>query len=161
VKAFSEGPGRGSEFVVRLPVVRELASSEGGAQDGHNSQVPLPRRKVLVVDDNVDAAESLAVLLRYEGQEVWVAHDGASALEAVEAHRPEVVVLDIGMPDMDGYEVARRLRRRSGGDKLTLIALTGWGAEEDRRRSREAGFDHHLTKPMEPSALETLLAQPK
>jgi CheY-like chemotaxis protein len=115
----------------------------------------------MVVDDNVDAAESLALLLRMEGHDVRVAHDGPAALAAVEAEPPDLVFLDIGMPVMNGYDVARRLRQRPGLDKLVLVAMTGWGQEEDRRRSQEAGFDHHLVKPVEPDALHQLLARPQ
>jgi CheY-like chemotaxis protein len=163
VTAHSEGPGQGSEFVVRLPALPHKhpvpgarAAGEGGGPAG----AP-PRRRVLVVDDNVDAAESLAVLLRLEGHEVRVAHDGPAALAAVEADPPDLVFLDIGMPVMNGYDVARRLRRRPGLGGLVLVAVTGWGQEEDRRRSREAGFDHHLVKPVEPDALHPLLARPR
>ena len=110
------------------------------------------------MDDNVDAAESLAMLLRMEGHDVRVAHDGPAALAAVEADPPDLVFLDIGMPVMNGYDVAQRLRQRPGLEKLLLVAMTGWGQEEDRRRSQEAGFDHHLVKPVEPEALHKLLA---
>ena len=120
-----------------------------------------PQRRILVVDDNVDAAESLALLLRLEGHDVRVAHDGPAALAAVEAEPPDLVFLDIGMPVMNGYDVARRLRQRPGLEHLLLVAMTGWGQEEDRRRSQEAGFDHHLVKPVEPDALHQLLAQPR
>ena len=117
----------------------------------------LAGRRVLVVDDNRDAAESLEMLLRLMGAEVHTAADGQSALEALRRHRPSVVVLDIGLPDMDGYEVARRARLEPGGGETALIALTGWGEEEDQRRSREAGIDHHLVKPVDFTALEELL----
>jgi two-component system CheB/CheR fusion protein len=113
------------------------------------------------VDDNVDAAESLSLLLRMEGHDVRVAHDGAAALAAVEADPPDLMFLDIGMPVMNGYDVAQRLRQRPGREHLLLVAMTGWGQEEDRRRSREAGFDHHLVKPVEPAALHQLLARPR
>jgi two-component system CheB/CheR fusion protein len=119
-----------------------------------------PRRRILVVDDNADAAESLAMLLRLEGQEVRVAHDGPSALEAARDYRPEIAFLDIGMPGLDGYEVARRLRQEPGLEKVVLVALTGWGQEEDRRRSREAGFDRHFIKPVEPDVLHRFLGDP-
>ena len=122
--------------------------------------MPAPRR-ILVVDDNVDAADSLALLLGMEGHDVRVAHDGPAALAAVEAEPPDLVFLDIGMPVMNGYDVARRLRQRPGLEHLLLVAMTGWGQEEDRRRSQEAGFDHHLVKPVEPDALHQLLAQPR
>jgi two-component system CheB/CheR fusion protein len=113
------------------------------------------------VDDNVDAAESLAMLLRMEGHDVRVTHDGPAALAAVEADPPDLVFLDIGMPVMNGYDVAQRLRQRPGLENLLLVAMTGWGQEEDRRRSQEAGFDHHLVKPVEPAALHQLLARPR
>ena len=106
----------------------------------------------------MDAAESLAMLLQLEGHDVRVAHDGPAALAAVEAEPPDLVFLDIGMPVMNGYDVARRLRQRPGLGHLLLVAMTGWGQEEDRRRSQEAGFDHHLVKPVEPEALHKLLA---
>jgi CheY-like chemotaxis protein len=109
----------------------------------------------------VDAADSLALLLRLEGHDVRVAHDGPAALAAVEAEPPDLVFLDIGMPVMNGYDVARRLRQRPGLEHLLLVAMTGWGQQEDRRRSQEAGFDHHLVKPVEPDALHQLLARPR
>ena len=112
---------------------------------------------MLVVDDNKDAAESLAMLLRTAGAEIHVAHDGPAALAEFERTEPHVVLLDIGMPDMDGCEVARRLREVARPDRVTLVALTGWGQDEDRRRVREAGFDHHLVKPVDLASLQTLL----
>jgi CheY-like chemotaxis protein len=112
----------------------------------------------MVVDDNQDAAESLAMLLDLQGHEIRVANDGPAALELAKGYLPELVFLDIGMPGMDGYEVARRLRRVPGLEKVRLAALTGWGQQEDRRRTSEAGFDHHLVKPVEPNALEGVLA---
>jgi two-component system CheB/CheR fusion protein len=111
-----------------------------------------------VVDDSVDGSESLAMLLRLGGHAVRVVHDGAAALAAAQAERPDVVLLDIGLPGMDGYEVARRLRQTSGLNGVLLVALTGWGQDEDRRRSREAGFDHHLVKPVDPEGLLAVLA---
>jgi CheY-like chemotaxis protein len=113
---------------------------------------------VLIVDDNQDAANSLAVLLRLQGHEVRIAYRGAAALEMTKAGAPDVVFLDIGMPGMDGYEVARRLRQQPGLEQVMLVALTGWGQQEDRRRTADAGFDHHLVKPPEPKALEELLS---
>jgi CheY-like chemotaxis protein len=109
------------------------------------------------VDDNTDAAESLAMLLRALGHDVLTVHDGEQAVAAAAGFRPDVVLLDIGLPKMNGYEAARRIRDQ-GGRGVTLVALTGWGQEEDRRRSREAGFDHHLTKPVAPAVLLELLA---
>ena len=110
-----------------------------------------------MTDDNTDAAESLAMLLRLQGHDVRVAHDGPTALRLAEADPPQLAFLDIGMPMMDGYEVARRIRASPALAGVVLIALTGWGGEEDRRRTRQAGFDHHLVKPVEPKALEALL----
>jgi PAS domain S-box-containing protein len=160
VVAKSAGPGQGSEFVVRLPIDASAlhASSIPSAVVADEGQRPASARHVLVVDDNADAASSLAALLNLDGHEAHVAHSGSSALEAVQRRRPDVVFLDIGMPDMDGYEVARRLRAQPGADGLTLIALTGWGQEPDRQRARAAGFDHHLTKPVAPDALHALLS---
>jgi CheY-like chemotaxis protein len=115
------------------------------------------RHRVLVVDDNVDAAVSLGMLLKLAGQDVRVAYDGPAALRQATDFRPQLVLLDIGMPGMDGYEVCRRLRRESSLERTKVVALTGWGQDEDRRRSHEAGFDHHIVKPVEPSALQRLL----
>ncbi len=159
VRATSPGPGQGSEFEVRLPVA-ECGTRNAESGDNPHSAFGIPQsRRVLVVDDNVDAADSLALLLRVSGQEVRVAYDGPTALLITEAFRPQLVLLDIGMPQMDGYEVARRLRRQPGLEGVTLVAVTGWGQEEDRQRSREAGFDHHLTKPADPAALQRLLTE--
>jgi PAS domain S-box-containing protein len=155
VKAHSGGPGKGSEFVVRLPVARG-PEPEGVAGDGGKVLSP-PRRRILVVDDNRDAANSLAILLRILGHEVHTAHDGLEAVGAATVFQPDVVLLDIGLPKLNGYEAARRVRQERGTG-VTLIALTGWGQEEDRRLSKEAGFDHHMTKPVELPALQRLLA---
>jgi CheY-like chemotaxis protein/anti-sigma regulatory factor (Ser/Thr protein kinase) len=161
VTAHSEGPGKGSEFIVRLPALSQQQPIPGARTAGGSGKPvgAAPQRRILVVDDNVDAAESLALLLRLEGHDVRVAHDGPAALAAVEADPPDLVFLDIGMPVMNGYDVAQRLRQRPGLEKLVLVAVTGWGQEEDRRRSQEAGFDHHLVKPVEPEALHKLLAE--
>jgi CheY-like chemotaxis protein len=113
---------------------------------------------VLVVDDNRDAASSMGLLLKFLGAEVEVANSGPAALSAVESYHPAVVLLDLGMPEMDGYEVARRIRERPEFDDVTLIALTGWGQDADRRRAHEAGFNHHLVKPADISSLQELLA---
>jgi signal transduction histidine kinase len=160
VAAHSDGPGKGSEFVVRLPALlpKQPIGAEGSAGERGESVGAARQRRILVVDDNVDAAESLAILLRLLGHDVRVAHDGPAGLAAVEAAPPDLVFLDIGMPVMNGYEVAQRLRQRPGPDHVVLVAVTGWGQEEDRRRSREAGFDHHLVKPVEPEALRQVLA---
>jgi CheY-like chemotaxis protein/two-component sensor histidine kinase len=157
VEARSEGPDLGSEFIVRLPLAADARFVPGGDVLHSPSQFVAPRR-VLVVDDNRDSAESMGMLLRLLGADVRIVYSGAEALETVSAFRPTVVLLDIGMPDLDGYEVARRIRQRAEGLDVTLIALTGWGQEEDRRRSRSAGFDYHLIKPADMNALEMVLA---
>ncbi len=156
VIAHSEGIGRGSEFVVRLPALAESRAAVDGDADGLAAAGP--RRRVLVVDDNVDAAESLAMLMRLADHEVRTAHDGPAGLSAAMEFRPDLIVLDIGLPGMSGYEVARRLREVPECRTTVLAAMTGWGQDEDRRRSREAGFDHHLVKPVDPAVLEELLA---
>jgi PAS domain S-box-containing protein len=157
IAASSPGLGQGSEFVVRLPA-RADAGAATERELGTTPTHRLPRRRVLVVDDNQDAADSLALLLRLLGQDVGTAYDGPTALAQAGEFRPELVFLDLGMPGMDGYEVARRLRRQPPSVGVVLVALTGWGQEEDRRRSSEAGFDHHLVKPVEPDAVEKVLA---
>jgi PAS domain S-box-containing protein len=156
VSASSGGPGMGSEFVVRLPLATEgLPAEEDEPRERHSASLPL---RVLVVDDNHDAADSLGVLLTFLGVEVQVVHDGPSALQALTTFRPALVLLDIGMPGMDGYEVARKIREQPAFRDLMLIALTGWGQEEDRRRSHRAGFDYHLIKPTDLEALQALIS---
>ena len=155
VSARSEGPGKGSEFVVRLPLAKDAQPSLPELA-GAPQAVPGPTR-VLVVDDSRDGADSLRLLLELLGAEVRVEYDGPAALDAFGAYQPEVVLLDIGMPGMDGFEVARRLRQRPESQDVTLIALTGWGQEKDRRNSEAAGFDHHLVKPVDIDALQGLL----
>ena len=118
-------------------------------------------RRVLVVDDNHDAADTLALLLELLGHEIRTAHDGPQALAAAEAFKPEVVLLDIGLPGMNGYEVCRRLREQPWGREALVVALTGWGQDEDQRQASDAGFDRHLVKPVEESVLLDLLAQPR
>jgi len=161
VEARSEGPGRGSEFLVVLPrleVAADSAASDWPGAGGERAQAGL---RILVVEDHADSAEMLAFLLRLEGHEVRVASDGAGALEAARAQRPDVVLCDIGLPGMNGYEVASQLRRDTECADARLIALSGYGQAEDRRRSKEAGFDFHLTKPVEPDALIALLGSLK
>jgi CheY-like chemotaxis protein len=155
IEAKSAGVGRGSEFVIRLPIAAELSETVTPAA----VTAPEARRayRVLVVDDNVDAASSLALLLQIAGHQASRAHDGPAALAAAEKERPDLILLDIGLPTLNGYEVCRRIRERPWGKSMLLIALTGWGQEEDRRRSREAGFDGHLVKPVEYGDLMTLL----
>jgi CheY-like chemotaxis protein len=157
IEARSAGPGRGSEFIVRLPALEAQADPPTVATRGATRQ-PSIRRRILVVDDNVDAAEGLSMLLQLQDQEVCVAHDGDAALQMAGAMQPEIVFLDLNLPKMDGLEVARRLRTGAPIRPLLLIATTGFGREEDRRRTAEAGFDHHLVKPIDPQVLRSLLA---
>lgn len=156
VAAHSAGLGQGSEFVVRLPAlfpaIGSIALVETPKQAAHTS-------RVLVVDDNVDAADMLAMMLQMFGHEVQAAYSGESALEKAVGCQPEFVLLDIGLPDIDGYEVARRLRQEPQTKDVTLIAMTGYGQDSDRQRSEAAGFDHHLVKPVEPQKLQELLAE--
>ncbi|HXG13001.1 MAG TPA: response regulator [Gemmataceae bacterium] len=156
VEVASEGPGRGSEFMVRLPA-RPAPPAPVATASAEGPAPPPPRRRVLVVDDNVDSAATLALLLRCWGHEVREAHSGPEALAVAGAFAPEVVLLDISLPGMDGYQVARQLRQLPGLQQALLVALTGHSRDEDRHRSREAGFDHHLIKPVEPEELEELL----
>ncbi len=155
ISAYSAGPGKGSEFVIRLPGVESESEAEE-PETGPADELPRSVRRILLVDDNSDAAESFAMLLRMSGHEVFLAHDGPGALEAADEHRPEVVVLDIGLPGLSGYEVARRLRERPEFHDTILIAMTGYGQDDDRRQAREAGFDYHVTKPVGADQLEQL-----
>jgi CheY-like chemotaxis protein len=118
------------------------------------------QRKVLIADDNRDAAESLAMLLQLEGHEITVVHDGHEAIAAFDSVRPDAALLDIGMPGMDGYEIARHIRRSPHGRSVLLIAVTGWGQDTDKTQALQAGFNHHFTKPVEPDVLAALLARP-
>ena len=154
VEARSAGPGLGSEFIVRLPLLEQPALP---AEAARRIQ-PLPQRRILIVDDSRDGGESLAMLLRVLGAEVALAHSGRHALECVSTFRPDVVLLDSGMPGMDGYEVARRIRANPANRHMQLIALTGWGQDEDRQRSAAAGFNHHLVKPADVDQLRQLLS---
>jgi CheY-like chemotaxis protein len=157
-EAHSDGPGRGSEFVVRLPLLTQAppAAVRAGAVAAHGPVTPL---RILVVDDNADAAESLAVLLRLMGYEAQTATDGPAALAAAEAFHPDVVLLDIGLPGMSGYDVARRLKEAPWFGRGVLVAMTGYGSAGDRRRSEESGFARHLVKPVDVPTLQTLLAE--
>jgi signal transduction histidine kinase len=157
VKAHSEGLGRGSEFVVRLPALAEERAPDLSPEDGDELAARERGRRILVVDDNHDSAETLGTILEISGHEVWLAQDGPEALAQVERHRPEIVLLDIGLPKIDGYEVARRLRLDPRNEGILLVAVTGYGKEEDRDRGRLAGFDHHLVKPVDLEALRQLL----
>ncbi|HZP85599.1 MAG TPA: response regulator [Burkholderiales bacterium] len=146
-------------FVVRLPLATRVAGEGSQSPAGAEQSAALAAHRILVVDDNRDAADSLGMLLRMMGNEVHTAHDGLEAVGAAAAFGPDIVLLDIGLPKLDGYEVARRIREQDGGADMLLVALTGWGQEEDRRRSKEAGFDHHMTKPIDFEALRNLLTQ--
>ncbi len=155
IEARSAGAGQGSEFVVRLPVLSKpagLSSLEPAAQESS------AERRILIVDDNRDSADSLAMLLEITSNKTYMAHDGVEALEAIEKYRPEVVLLDIGLPRLDGHEVCRRIREQSWGKDILIIALTGWGQEDDRRKSEEAGFNGHLVKPVDYDKLLELLS---
>ena len=156
VEAKSKGPGLGAEFVVRLPVVVE-ASGPRAADDQDESAAKTALR-ILIVDDDKDGADCLAMMLKMMGNETRTAHDGQEGIEAAEAFRPDVVLLDIGLPKLSGYEACRRLREQPRGKNIIIIAITGWGQDEDRRRSHEAGFDNHMVKPVDPTALMKVLA---
>ncbi|HMF36804.1 MAG TPA: CHASE3 domain-containing protein [Isosphaeraceae bacterium] len=156
IEAHSEGPKRGSEFVVRLPVALDLKATQSAAAGGEHAALRSNRR-ILVVDDNRDSADSLATMLNILGNEVRTAHDGLEAVDLAATFNPEVVLMDIGLPMLNGFDAARRMRDQPGGNDMVIVALTGWGQEEDRRRSQEAGFDHHIVKPVDPFALEKLL----
>jgi PAS domain S-box-containing protein len=160
VQARSAGAGQGSEFVVRLPVVidrPEPLPPEGPAEERRAAD----KRRILVVDDNRDSAESLALLLRLTGHEADLAYDGQEAVEVAAQRRPDVILLDIGLPRLNGYDVCRRIREQPWGKGVVILALTGWGQEEDRRKSGEAGFNGHLVKPVEHAALVKALAEPR
>lgn len=157
VEARSEGVGKGSEFVVRLPVASSSDRAVQPPTADDKPAVPSGRRRILVADDNEDAAELLAELLTRMGNEVRTANDGAAAVDLAAAFGPDVILLDIGMPTLNGYEACRRIREQPWGEKVVLIALTGWGRDEDKRQSQDAGFDHHMVKPLRSGALKQLL----
>jgi len=157
IEARSEGAGKGSEFIVRLPALTRTAKVSSAVEVAAAEQ-PQVRRRILVVDDNLDSAESMAMMLKLSGHDVATAHDGIEALKLAQEFQPNVVLLDLGMPKLDGYEAARSIRQQSWGRGMMLVALTGWGQAEDKRRSREAGFDAHLVKPVDFVALEKLVA---
>ena len=154
IEAASAGPGQGADFTLRLPLAEAPVGPSDRAQQAWSA---MTQKRVLVIDDNRDAADSLGTLLEHLGAEVRVVHDARQALAAFQAYRPGVVLLDLGMPEVDGYQVARAIRADERNGRVPLVALTGWGQEEDRRRVREAGFDHHLVKPADIGALRALL----
>jgi len=156
VEAMSEGLGRGSEFVVRLPIVVEASNPH---ESGGAAEHPVTSSfRILVVDDNRDSADSLSEMLKMTGNDTRTAYDGQAGVDVAGEFRPDVILLDIGLPKLNGYEACRRIRNEPWGQRIVLIAVTGWGQDEDRRRSHEAGFDRHLVKPVDPQALMTILA---
>jgi PAS domain S-box-containing protein len=156
IEARSEGLERGSEFIVFLPGLRLASGTLQEAAQAESAVAPSSKR-VLIADDNRDGAESLGMLMESSGHIVHLAHTGVEAFHMAATYRPHVAILDIGMPGMDGYQVAQKIRDQAWGMHMTLIALTGWGQEDDKRRAQRAGFDHHLTKPVDPAVLEELL----
>jgi signal transduction histidine kinase/CheY-like chemotaxis protein len=157
VTARSEGPGKGSEFVVRLPIIIDAAGASHPIKE--EGAVPKSSLRILIVDDNRDSADSLAMMLRIMGNDIHTAYDGEEAVAAAGEFRPDVVVLDIGLPKLNGYEACRRIRQQPWSKGVVLIAMTGWGQEEDRRRSQEAGFDKHMVKPVDPQVLMNVLGE--
>jgi CheY-like chemotaxis protein len=158
IEAKSAGKAMGSEFVFLLP----LAMDAGAEPDSYNGLAidvaPSALRRILVVDDNVDAADSLGELLEMLGNEVRTAHDGEAGVAVAEQFRPDVMLMDIGMPKLNGYEAARRIRQHAWGQGILLVALTGWGQEDERKKSADAGFDHHLVKPVRLDDLTQLIS---
>ncbi len=150
----------GSEFIVRLPVLDSLPTPEDLVESAQRkSALTKPRsRRVLVVDDNPDAVETLSILLQLRHNDVLTAVDGLEAVEAAAAFQPDLILLDIGLPKLNGYDAARRIREQRHDQRLVIVAMTGWGQEEDKRKSKEAGFNQHLVKPVDPGLLEELLA---
>lgn len=157
ITAHSDGMGKGSEFVICLPVMPRASAPQ--AEPWTSAAPPVHSLRLLVVDDSDDTAEMMSTLLEMAGHDVRTAHSGPAALEAAAAHRPHAIVLDIGLPGLDGYQVAQRLRQDPAMEDVVLIAASGYGQEEDRRRSREAGFDHHLVKPVDPQRLHEILTE--
>ena len=156
IEARSAGEGQGSEFVVQLPMIDKPAVVSSRVSDV--AAEPTSQRRILIVDDNVDSADSLAMLLEITGNQTYLAHDGVEAIESIEKYRPEVVLLDIGLPKLDGHEVCCRVREQPWGNDIRIIALTGWGQDDDRRKSEEAGFNGHLVKPVDYDKLLALLS---
>jgi nitrogen-specific signal transduction histidine kinase/CheY-like chemotaxis protein len=155
VEARSGGPGKGSEFLVRLPLLREAAQE---ISSPHSAAEPAASRRILVLDDNIDAADSLARLLALRRHDVRVAHNGREALQIGSDFKPEIAILDLGMPGIDGFAVAKELRASANGSAIKLVALTGWGGPEDRQRTQVTGFDHHFVKPITVDDLEAITA---
>jgi PAS domain S-box-containing protein len=161
VTAHSAGKSKGSEFIVRVPALAMTAPVQPQKSIADESATAATARRVLVVDDNRDSAESLAVFLQLSGHTVQTAYDGVEAVEAAESFQPDIVLLDIGMPNLNGYEACRRIRDTAWGKDMTVVAQTGWGQEDDKRRTREAGFDDHLVKPVDPTVVMKIVAEAK
>jgi CheY-like chemotaxis protein len=155
IEAHSDGYGTGTEFHVRLPVLHSIESRQ--TAEAAPEKPPTAARRILIVDDNFDSAESMSILLGMIGNECEMAHTGPQAIELAETFRPNVILLDIGLPVMDGYEVCRIVRSQTAGKDISIIAMTGWGQEDDRRRSIEAGFDAHIVKPVDMAQLLKLI----
>jgi CheY-like chemotaxis protein len=160
VTAASPGPGKGSTFTVKLPALRVHPEHLSAAPPDGARGFGVAKRRILVVDDHRDSARSMAILLKLSGNDVRMAHDGVEAVETAQVFRPEVILMDVGMPQLDGYEATRQIREQPWGQTMTIIALTGWGQEGDKVHSREAGCNAHLVKPVNFSELEKLLADP-
>jgi CheY-like chemotaxis protein len=158
VAVSSAGPGAGTEFTLRLPAMREHVVSCATSPPQPDQRVQSLLRRILVVDDNQDACRSLSLLLKKVGNETETAYDGEEAVSKTESYQPDVILLDIGLPKMNGYDACRAIRARKLARQPVIVALTGWGQEEDRSRSSAAGFDHHLVKPVDFAALNKLLA---
>ena len=159
VRAHPEPSANGGELAAPLPATAPESQAPTDPAPAPERSKP-PGQRMLIVDDNRDAADSLGMLMKVMGNDTRVAYDGREALTTASQFHPEVVLLDIGLPTMSGYEVARELRRRPGGAAMLLIATTGWGQPSDKEQSREAGFDHHLVKPVDPATLLKLLDRP-
>ena len=161
ISVHSDGPGQGSEFIISLPVYDSQTPTEAGTAVSEPSETLAPKSgpiRILVVDDNHDSADSLGLLLKLVGNEVRIVHDGQDAVDTANEFQPRVVLLDIGLPTLNGYEAARKIREQPSGKQAVMIAVTGWGEAVDRQRSKQAGFDHHLVKPVDFDALTALLA---
>jgi CheY-like chemotaxis protein len=159
IEAHSAGSGSGSEFVVTLPLAATADAVPVVPDSDTDAAPPTIRRRVLVADDNVDAADTIAMFLEGIGCDVRTVYDGESAIREAESYRPDLLLLDLGMPGVSGQAACRQIRGENWGANMTIAALTGWGQDEDRRRTRVAGFDHHLVKPVEPSVLLRLVRE--
>ena len=157
IEAQSEGPGKGSRFIVRMPTLSVRAPLERPADAGARGKGAPRQRRILVVDDSVDSAQTLARLLRLEGHETYTVHDGLEAVTAAAQLRPDVVLMDLGLPSLSGFDACQRIRHEPWGEHIVIFALTGWGQDADRRRTSDAGFDHHLVKPVDPRVLMNLI----